>query len=73
MKSGKYIVIPCKPYVKQFLIQNFGYPVNFYSVANPYTYLFRKPDEADSRGSNRFACTDRHDTGRAPGQAGNHH
>ncbi|MFA6483723.1 MAG: hypothetical protein WCW62_14170 [Bacteroidales bacterium] len=53
MKSGKYIVIPCKPYVKQFLIQNFGYPVNFYSVANPYTYLFRTylhlPDDPEGQ------------------------
>ena len=53
MKSGKYIVIPCKPYVKQFLIQNFGYPVNFYSVANPYTYLFRTylhlPDDPEGK------------------------
>jgi hypothetical protein len=41
MASGKSIIIPCKPYVKQFLIQNFGYPVNLYSVANPFSYLFR--------------------------------
>lgn len=53
MKSGKYIMIPCKPYVKQFLIQNFGYPVNLYTVANPYTYLFRTylhlPDDPEGK------------------------
>lgn len=42
------ITIPCKPYVKRFLIQNFGFPVNLYTHQNPFIYLFRqflaKPD-----------------------------
>lgn len=57
MKSGKYIVIPCKPYVRQFLIQNFGDPVNFYSQSTPYTYLFRSslhlPDDPEGKASAR--------------------
>ena len=41
MPSGKTITIRTKPYVKQFLIQNYGYPVNLYSCANAFIYPFR--------------------------------
>lgn len=41
MLSDKSILIPCKPYVKQFLIQNYGYPVNLYTGQNPFIHLFR--------------------------------
>jgi len=51
MPSGKTITIPCKPYVKQFMTQNYGYPVNLYSCANPFIYPFRtylrKPENPD--------------------------
>lgn len=40
-QSYKSIMIPCKPYVRRFLIQNFGDPVNLYSFQNQYIYLFR--------------------------------
>ena len=38
----KSIMIPCKSYVKRYMIQNFGDPINLYSVRNPYTLLFRR-------------------------------
>ncbi len=41
MSTGKSVFIPCKPYVKQYLIQNFGEPVNLYPAANPYLTFFR--------------------------------
>ena len=41
MKSEKTITIPCKPYVKRFLNQNYGDPVNLYSVPNSFCYMFR--------------------------------
>ncbi|HBB92971.1 MAG TPA: hypothetical protein DC042_14970 [Bacteroidales bacterium] len=41
LQSFKSIEVPCKPYVKRFLVQNFGDPVNLYSIQNQYIYLFR--------------------------------
>ncbi|MCX6225213.1 MAG: hypothetical protein NTV01_10790 [Bacteroidia bacterium] len=38
----KSIVIPCKPYVGRFMIQNFGDPVNLYSVNNAYLLMFKR-------------------------------
>jgi hypothetical protein len=36
MNSDFSIQIPCKPYVKHYLIQNFGSPVNLYKADNPF-------------------------------------
>jgi|GEM_PF-1057793 len=41
MFKGKSVFIPCKPYVRQFLIQQFCEPVNLYPAANPYLTFFR--------------------------------
>lgn len=58
MFKGKSVFIPCKPYVKQFLIQNFGEPVNFYPSANPYLTFFRSClSDPTPRYQQRMPCT----------------
>jgi len=41
MKSDFSIQIPCKPYVKHYLTQNFGSPVNLYQTDNPFLPLLK--------------------------------
>jgi len=41
MKSDFSIQLPCKPYVKHYLTQNFGDPVNLYQADNPFLPLLK--------------------------------
>ena len=41
MTPGFSVSIPSKPYVKHYLIQNFGNPVNLYQVDNPFLPLLK--------------------------------
>jgi len=41
MRTDFSIQIPCKPYVKHYLNQSFGSPVNLYQVDNPFLPLLK--------------------------------
>ena len=41
MKSDFSLQIPCKPYVRHYLVQNFGHPVNLYQGDNPFLPLLK--------------------------------